>query len=91
MFAAPFHERNFDLTKVLCFEYEGGKGSKGSLMAAVRRGTRSKRVVPPPRFRGGVGTGRGDPVVLRAWMQDVYARVNEAMIDEMLENFRWVK
>lgn len=46
--------------------------------------------VPSPGFVGEVETGRGDPRVLRAWMQDVYARVNEAMIDDMLENFRWV-
>lgn len=51
-------------------------------------GTHSNEAVPSPGFVRGVGTGRGDPGVLRAWMQDVYARVNEAMIDDMLEDFR---
>ncbi|CBN76543.1 conserved unknown protein [Ectocarpus siliculosus] len=62
--------------------------ARDRLSATSKSGTHSNEAVPSPGFGGGVGTGRGDPQVLRAWMQGVYARANEEMIDEMLENFR---
>ncbi|CAM9292556.1 unnamed protein product, partial [Ectocarpus sp. 4 AP-2014] len=58
------------------------------LSAAPKCRTHSNEAVPSLGFRGGLGTGRGDLGVLRAWMQNVYARVNEEVIDEMLDDFR---
>lgn len=73
----------------MCRKTKESEEARDHSSAASKSGTHSIEAVPSPGFGGGVGTGRGDPGVLRAWMQDVYARVNEEMIDEMLDNFRW--
>ncbi|CAM9478401.1 unnamed protein product [Ectocarpus sp. 12 AP-2014] len=78
----------FDLAELFDTMDEEPEEARDHLSAASKCGTHSNEAVPSPGFGGGIGTGRGDPGVLRAWMQNVYARVNAEMIDEMLENFR---